>query len=86
MNEGHSERTLAHTTAIDLWHALLRDEAALLKCPGAHHKALLSQAHALRRDQVISRDELSDFLEQADGALAYAVEALIDCHIDGEEN
>jgi hypothetical protein len=84
MNEGHYERPLGHTTAIALWHALLRDEATLLKCPGAHHKALLSQAHALHRDQVINRDELSDLLEQADGALAYAVEAMIDCEIDGE--
>lgn len=27
---------------------------------------------------MINRDELSDLLEQADGALAYAVEALLD--------
>lgn len=78
MNEGHSERSVGQTDAVALWHALLRDEAALLKKPGAHHKALLEQAHALHRDQVIDRDDLSDLLEQADGALAYAVEALID--------
>lgn len=82
MNEGHSERPLCQSKAIALWHALLRDEVALLKHPGAHHKALLSQAHALHRDQMINRDDLSDLLEQADGALAYAVEALIDWHID----
>lgn len=86
MSEGQLERPVGHAAAIALWDALLRDEAALLKCPGAHHKALLSQAHALHRDQVISRDDLSDLLKQADGALAYAVEALIDCHIDGEAN
>lgn len=84
MNEGHPEWPLAGTEAIALWHALLRDEVALLKRPGAHHKALLSQAYALHRNQVINRDDLSDLLEQADGALAYAVEALIDCHIDGQ--
>lgn len=84
MNEGHPERPLDHTRAIALWHALLCDEAALLKRPGAHHKALLTQAYALHRKQVINRDDLSDLLEQADGALAYAVEALIDRHIDGE--
>ena len=84
MNEGHPEWPLGRTRAIALWHALLRDEVALLKHPGAHHKALLSQAHSLHRDQVIDRDDLSDLLEQADGALAFAVEALIDCHIDDE--
>lgn len=60
------------------------DEATLLKHPGTHHKALLSQAQALHRDQVINRDGLSDLLEQADGAMAYAVEALIDCDLDGQ--
>lgn len=81
MNVGHPESPLDRTRAIALWHALLRDEVALLKHPGAHHKDLLSQVHALYRDQMIDRDDLSDFLEQADGALAYAVEALIDRHI-----
>jgi hypothetical protein len=58
--------------------SLLRDEAALLEHPGSHHKALLTQAYALYRNQVIDRDDLSDLLEQADGTLAYAVEALFD--------
>jgi predicted metal-dependent hydrolase len=84
MNEGQLERPLGRTRAIALWHELLRDEVALLKRPGAHHKALLSQAHALHRDQVINRDDLSDLLEQADGALAYAVEALIDRDINDQ--
>jgi len=84
MNEGHSEMHVGRTDAIALWYAQLRDEVALLKKPGAHHKALLTQAHALHRDQVIDQDDLSDLLEQADGALAYAVEALVDCH-DGDE-
>ncbi|VVO92795.1 hypothetical protein PS870_02407 [Pseudomonas fluorescens] len=78
MNEGHSKRSVSQISAIAQWHALLRDEAALLKHPGAHHKTLLTQAHALHRDQLIDRDDLSDLLEQADGALAYAVEALFD--------
>lgn len=80
MNEGHSEKLVGQADAIARWYVLLRDEVALLKMPGAHHKALLAQAHALHRDQVIDRDDLSDLLEQADGALAYAVEALIDRH------
>lgn len=67
---------------IRLWHVLLRDEEALLKCPGAHHKALLSQAHALYRDHLISNADLGDLLEQADGALAYAVEVMLDCRED----
>lgn len=78
MSAGQVERSVGQASAIALWHVMLRDEAALLKCPGAYHKALLSQAHALHRDQVIDRDDLSDLLEQADGALAYAVEVLID--------
>jgi len=81
MRDEHSERSVGQATAIALWHTLLRDEAALLKHPGSHHKSLLTQAYALHRDQVIDRDELSDLLEQADGALAYAVEALFDRQI-----
>lgn len=78
MSEEHIERSVDRATAVALWHSLLRDEAALLRHPGSHHKALLTQAYALHRDRVIDRDDLSDLLEQADGALAYAVEALFD--------
>lgn len=67
--------------ALAAWNGLLRDEVALLAAPGTHHKALLDQAHALHRASVIDADDLSDLLELADGALAYAVESLID-HID----
>ena len=66
------------TSAIAQWEVILRDEAALLENPGRHHKTLLIRAHTLHRLQLINRDDLSDLLEQADGALAYAVEALID--------
>ncbi|XVO86069.1 hypothetical protein ACQ9Y2_20225 [Pseudomonas palleroniana] len=66
------------TGAAASWHQLLRDEAALLRQPGAHHKKLLDEAHALHRAGLIDRDDLADLLEQADGALAYAVEALVD--------
>ena len=65
-------------TALAQWQRLLQDDVALLATPGAHHKALLRQAHALHEERVIDRDDLSDLLEQADGALAYAVEALLD--------
>lgn len=78
MNAEHLTSPDVRTRAIAQWEALLRDEVALLDHPGSHHKALLSQAHALHRDQIIDRDGLCDFLEQADGALAYAVEALFD--------
>lgn len=60
------------------WFGLLRDEAALLVRPGSHHRRLVEDAYALHRAQMIDRDDLSDLLEQADGALAYAVEALLD--------
>lgn len=81
MNPGEIETSASQIRSIAEWQAMLRDEAALLDQPGARHKALLTQAHALHRAQVISGDELSDMLEQADGALAYTVEALFnrDC-------
>lgn len=63
---------------ISSWLELLRDEDALLRHPGAHHKKLLDGNHALHRADLIYRDALADLLEQADGALAYAVEALLD--------
>ncbi|MGU3346766.1 hypothetical protein [Pseudomonas monsensis] len=68
----------AKSSAIAQWQSLLRDDVALLAMPGAHHKALLSQAHALYRGHVIDADDLNDLLELADAALAYAVEALLD--------
>jgi hypothetical protein len=82
MIQGGFETLPARETALAQWHVLLRDDIALLAAPGAHHKALLSQAHALHRAQVIDRDDLSDLLEQADGALAYAVEALLGVRSD----
>lgn len=82
MDGSFFEQPIGCTNSLAQWHALLRDEAALLECLGAHHKALLSMAHALHRDQMINSADLSDLLEQADGALAYAVEALMDCQND----
>lgn len=64
------------------WRSMLRDEAALFAMPGAHHKALLRQAHALHQGQVIDANELCDLLELADAALAYAVESLLDLDAD----
>jgi len=83
MEKEHFEKSVGKTSAIAQWETMLRDEVALLDHPGTHHKALLNQAHALHRAQVIDGDDLSDLLEQADGALAYAVEALLD-HRSGE--
>lgn len=64
------------------WRVMLRDEVALLAMPGAHHKALLRHAHALHHDQLIDADLLSDMLELADAALAFAVESLLDFDAD----
>ena len=60
------------------WESFLQDEAALLRHPGSRHKVLVEEANALYRSKVIDRDGLSDLLEKADCALAYAVEALLD--------
>jgi hypothetical protein len=70
--------SIEKTAAIATWKVLLKDSAALLENPGTQHKALLSQAHALHRSQVIDSDDLSDMLELADGAVAYAVAMLLD--------
>jgi hypothetical protein len=83
MNIEFTEAKNAKASAIEHWHVILRDEVALLTKPGAHHKALLRQAHALHQGHVIDADDLSDFLEMADAALAYAVESLLD--IDPEQ-
>ena len=83
MNREPERATTVKSSAIAQWHALLRDDVSLLAKPGAHHKALLSQAHALHLNQVIDADDLSDLLELADGALAFAVESLLD--IDSNE-
>ncbi|MEE4679825.1 hypothetical protein V2K56_09245 [Pseudomonas alliivorans] len=63
------------TVAIAEWTKLLDDVVALLESPGIHHKELLSVANSLFLTKTIDRDDLSDMLELADGALAYAIEA-----------
>lgn len=62
---------------IQTWLSFLQDEDALLRHPGARHKVLVDEAHALHRANLIDRNGLGVLLEQADGALAYAVEALL---------
>lgn len=78
MNREIAGMVSAKASALACWHTLLRDDVALLAMPGAHHKTLLVQARNLHRDQVIDADDLSDMLELADAALAFAVEALLD--------
>ncbi|KIF65771.1 hypothetical protein NX10_00900 [Pseudomonas fluorescens] len=73
---------MSGTHGVDQWWVMLRDESTLLAMPGAHHKALLRQAHALYQGQVIDTDELGELLELADAALAYAVESLLDLDTD----
>ncbi|WP_256736743.1 hypothetical protein [Pseudomonas sp. P7779] len=68
MNAEHLAVSSDRSSTIAQWELILRDEAALLENPGRHHKTLLIQAHTLLRLQLINRDDLSDLLEQADGA------------------
>lgn len=82
MNREPAEAIITRTSAIAHWQIMLRDEVSLMAMPGAHHKALLRQAHALHQGQVIDTDELGDLLELADAALAYAVESLLDLDTD----
>lgn len=72
------EESASASPSRDAWQALLADQQELLKHPATHHKALITGAHALHRARIIDSGDLSDLLEQADGALAYAVEALLD--------
>jgi hypothetical protein len=83
MNNMPSPVVIAKSSAIAHWQVMLRDDAALLAMPGAHHKALLRQAHALYQGRIIDADGLSDLLELADAALAYAVEALLGIDEEG---
>lgn len=82
MNSGYGGMEAAKSSALMHWQTMLRDEVALLAMPGAHHKALLRQARALHQEQLIDADDLSDLLEFADAALAYAVESLLDIKTD----
>lgn len=83
MNRESVRTVTPASSAVVQWRVMLRDEAALLAMPGAHHKALLRQAHAMHQDRLINADHLSDMLELADAALAFAVESLLD--LDGDE-
>ncbi len=82
MSTESASAVISETPGIDQWWVMLRDEAALLAMPGAHHKALLKQALALHQGSMIDADEFGDFLELADAALAYAVESLLDLETD----
>lgn len=82
MTRSYAEAATEKSTALAHWQAMLRDHVALLAMPGAHHKALLRQAHALHQDQLIDSDDLSDLLEFADAALAFAVESMLDLNSD----
>ena len=82
MNRESAEAMTPAPSGVAQWRVMLRDEVALLAMPGAHHKALLRQAHALHQGHEIDADELSDLLELADAALAYAVESLLDLDAD----
>ncbi|AVE05164.1 hypothetical protein CYL20_11635 [Pseudomonas palleroniana] len=75
-----SRNNIQQLQGTEAWYSLLQDRAALLANPGAHHSVLITEARKLYSGNTIDRDELSDMLEQADGALSYAVEALLDGH------
>ena len=82
MNVGFAGNPTTEAPAMARWRIMLSDQMSLLAMPGAHHKALLRQAHALHHALLIDADELGDLLELADAALAYAVESLLDLDAD----
>ena len=83
MNRISESNTRANGAAMARWRMLLQDREALLAKPGAHHKALLSEAHHLHRARIIDSGDLCDFLELADAALAFAIEALHNINTEG---
>jgi len=83
MNRDFADAADAKSLVMKHWQLTLRDDVALLAMPGAHHRTLIRQAHALHRDHLIDADDLSDMLELADAALAYAIEALLDIDTAG---
>lgn len=83
MNSQFFNHYTTNVVAISQWRAMLVDQPALLAQPGAHHKALLTWANALHRQKLIDGDELGEMLELADGALAFAIEAMLD--VAGDE-
>jgi len=83
MNSEVAQATKNKLVCLSQWQAMLIDQPALLGQPGAHHKALLSWANALHRQKLIDGDELGEILELADGALAFAIEAMLD--VAGDE-
>lgn len=82
MSDEDGEKAARASDALSRWHLMLKDKAALLARPGTHHKALLDRANALHQEQTINSDDLSDLLELADGALAFAVEMMLDFESD----
>lgn len=82
MNRESAGAACSEHFGIAQWRVMLRDKVALLAMPAAHHKALLTQAHALHQGHEIDADELGDLLELADAALAFAIESLLDLDAD----
>ncbi|WP_421523875.1 hypothetical protein [Pseudomonas yamanorum] len=68
-----SPSNIVEAWTIQTWLSFQQDEAFLLRDPSTRYKALVDEAHTLHRANLIDRDGLSDLLEQADGALAYAL-------------
>lgn len=82
MHHQISDTAPPHPNSPSQWRAMLMDQPALLAQPGAHHKALLVWANTLHRQKLINGDELGEMLELADGALAFAIEAMLDISSD----
>lgn len=55
MNSKTKGNITLDSSALKQWQGMLRDEVALFAMPGAHHKVLLRQAHALHQGGVTRR-------------------------------
>lgn len=59
---------------LDKWHELYTDQEALIRSPEVHQHSLITLAETLRSNGLISDDDLSDLLEQADAAYQWGLE------------
>jgi hypothetical protein len=67
---------------LDQWNESYADQEALIRSPEGHQHFLITLAEALRSNGLISDDELSDLLEQADAAYEWGLEERLTQKLD----
>jgi hypothetical protein len=78
------DRKMTDDPGWGVWMALLYERQPLLNAPGARHKLLIREAHAMVEAGAIDRELLCDMLEMVDAALEWALEELIEWESDSK--